>query len=41
MRRERSAISVRGMEHLQIRADESEETAWMRMRAKLGTGKHL
>ena len=35
------AINVRGMEHLQIRADESEETAWIRMRGKLGTGKHL
>ena len=35
------AINVRGMEHLQIGADENEETAWMRMRGKLGTGKHL
>ena len=35
------AINVRGMEYLQVGADESEETAWMRMRGKLGTGKHL
>ena len=35
------AINVRGMEYLQRGADESEETAWMRMRGKLGTGKHL
>lgn len=35
------AINLRGMEHLQVRADEHEESAWMRMRGKLGTGKHL
>ena len=35
------AINLRGLEHLQVGADESEETAWRRMRGKLGTGKHL
>ena len=35
------ALNLRGMEHLQARADEHEESAWMRMRGKLGTGKHL
>ena len=35
------AINVRGMEYLQVGADENEESAWMRMRGKLGTGKHL
>ena len=35
------AINVRGMEYLQVRAGEDEETAWKRMRGKLGTGKHL
>ena len=35
------AINVRDMENLQIGSDESEETAWTRMRGKLGTGKHL
>ena len=35
------AINVRGTEYLQIAAAESEETAWKRMRGKLGTGKHL
>ena len=35
------AINVRGMEYLQVGANESEETAWVRMRGKLGTGKHL
>ena len=35
------AINLRGMEHLQVRADENEASAWMRMRGKLGTGKHL
>jgi hypothetical protein len=29
------------MEYLQVRAGEDEETAWKRMRGKLGTGKHL
>jgi hypothetical protein len=35
------AINLRGMEYLQRNDDESEETAWKRMRGKLGTGKHL
>ncbi len=35
------AINVRGMEYLQVRAGEDEDTAWKRMRGKLGTGKHL
>ena len=35
------AINLRGMEYLQLRADEDEEDAWKRMRGKLGTGKHL
>jgi len=35
------AINLRGMEYLQVRAGENEETAWRRMRGKLGTGKHL
>ncbi len=35
------AINVRGMEYLQLRAGENEDTAWKRMRGKLGTGKHL
>lgn len=35
------AINVRGMEYLQVRAGENEETAWKRMRGKLGSGKHL
>ena len=35
------AINVRDMEHMQVRADETAESAWMRMRGKLGTGKHL
>ncbi len=35
------AINIRGMEHLQVREGEDEETAWKRMRGKLGTGKHL
>ena len=35
------AINLRGMEHLQVRAGENEESAWKRMRGKLGTGKHL
>jgi hypothetical protein len=35
------AINVRGMEYLQVQAGEDEETAWKRMRGKLGTGKHL
>ena len=35
------AINVRDMEHLQVRAGETEDDAWRRMRGKLGTGKHL
>jgi hypothetical protein len=35
------AVNLRGMEYLQVRAGENEETAWKRMRGKLGTGKHL
>ena len=35
------AINLRGMEHLQAAAGETEEAAWMRLRGKLGTGKHL
>jgi hypothetical protein len=39
--KEKIAINLRGMEYLQVQNDESEETAWRRMRGKLGTGKHL
>lgn len=35
------SINLRGMEYLQVRAGESEDSAWKRMRGKLGTGKHL
>ena len=35
------AINLRGMEYLQLQNDESEDSAWRRMRGKLGTGKHL
>ena len=35
------AINVRDMEHLQAGAGETEEAAWIRMRSRLGTGKHL
>ena len=35
------AINLRGMEHLQVATGEHEESAWMRMGGKLGTGKHL
>jgi hypothetical protein len=35
------AINLRGMEYLQVNTGENEETAWKRMRGKLGTGKHL
>ena len=35
------AINVRDMEHLQVGDGETEEAAWIRMRGKLGTGKHL
>jgi hypothetical protein len=37
----RIAINLRGMEYLQVREGEDEETAWKRMRGKIGTGKHL
>ena len=35
------ALNVRDLEHLQVSPGETEETAWIRMRSKLGTGKHL
>ena len=35
------AINNRGMEYLQAQPGEDEETAWRRMRGKLGSGKHL
>ncbi len=35
------AINLRGMEYLQAIDGESEDTAYRRMRGKLGTGKHL
>lgn len=35
------AINLRGMEYLQVNDGESEESAWKRMRGKLGSGKHL
>ena len=35
------AIDLRGAEHLQVGAGEDEETAWQRMRGRLGSGKHL
>ena len=35
------AINLRGMEYLQIQNGETEDMAWVRMRGKLGTGKHL
>lgn len=35
------AIDVRGMEYLQTKPGEEEETAWHRMRSRLGSGKHL
>lgn len=35
------AINLRGMEYLQLVPGEDEETAWRRMRGRLGTGKHL
>ena len=35
------AINLRGMQYLQLESGETEETAWRRMRGKLGTGKHL
>lgn len=39
--RGRIAINLRGMEYLQTAPGEDEESAWKRMRVKLGTGKHL
>ena len=39
--RDKIAINLRGMEYMQVRDGEDEETAWKRMRGKLGTGKHL
>jgi len=35
------AISLRGTENLQLLDGESEDTAWRRMRGKLGSGRHL
>jgi hypothetical protein len=35
------AINNRGLETLQVDPGETEETAWQRMRSRLGTGKHL
>lgn len=35
------AINLRGMEYLQAQPGEDEETAWRRMRGRLGTGRHL
>jgi len=35
------AINLRGMEYIQRQDGEDEETAWQRMKGKLGTGKHL
>lgn len=35
------AINLRGMEYLQVQDGESEDSAWTRMRGKLGSGKHL
>lgn len=35
------AINLRGMEYLQTLPGEDEETAWKRMRGRLGTGRHL
>jgi hypothetical protein len=35
------AINNRGIETLQLEPGEDEETAWRRMRSRLGTGKHL
>lgn len=39
--RGRVAINLRGMEYLQASPGEDEESAWKRMRGRLGTGKHL
>jgi len=35
------AINLRGQSYLQVRDGESEDSAWKRMRGRLGTGKHL
>jgi Protein of unknown function (DUF499) len=35
------AINLRGMEYVQAAPGEDEESAWKRMRGRLGTGKHL
>ncbi|MBW4553282.1 MAG: DUF499 domain-containing protein [Aphanocapsa sp. GSE-SYN-MK-11-07L] len=35
------AIDLRGMAYLQAKPGEDEDTAWHRMKGKLGTGKHL
>jgi hypothetical protein len=35
------SINNRGLETLQLEPGEDEETAWRRMRSRLGTGKHL
>ena len=35
------AINLRGMEYLQAGDGDTEESAWKRMRGKLGSGKHL
>lgn len=35
------AINLRGMEYLQRFSGEDEDTAWRRMRGRLGTGRHL
>lgn len=39
--RGRLAINLRGTEYLQLNPGEDEETAWRRMRGRLGTGRHL
>jgi hypothetical protein len=39
--RGRIAINLRGMEYLQTNAGEDEETAWRRIRGRLGSGRHL
>lgn len=35
------AINLRGVEYLQARPGEDEESAWKRMKGRLGTGRHL
>ena len=35
------AINLRGMEYLQVLPGEDDDTAWKRMRGRLGTGRHL